>query len=157
MAVDGALAGGYSLPADPPYHLSYCSRYIPNINISLIIVAFILLSIKSLVGANSAATGLRAPMRHQLSRAFQSAIQMFTEDRGSSIREKNTTGPVSSSADETSMGGTEMLAATPGRGSARECTEAADGLKRSSSISYLVPSDSTVGMEWTLVQKGSSQ
>jgi hypothetical protein len=43
---------------------------------------------KSLVGANSAATVLRAPMRHQLSRSFQSAIQMFTEDRGSSIREK---------------------------------------------------------------------
>jgi len=41
---------------------------------------------KFLVGANSAATVLRAPMRHQLSRSFQSAIQMFTEDRGSSIR-----------------------------------------------------------------------
>ena len=43
---------------------------------------------KCLVVTTSTDTVLRASMRHQLSRAYQSALQMFMEDRGSSTREK---------------------------------------------------------------------
>ena len=44
---------------------------------------------KSLVDATPIAGAPRASKRHQLSRAFQSALQMFMEDRNSSIRERS--------------------------------------------------------------------
>jgi hypothetical protein len=84
---------------------------------------------KSLVGANSAATVLRTPMRNQLSRSFQSVIKMVTEDRDSSIRGKIRLTLYHHRQKRLPWG-------------VHSC---------------LVPSDSTMGIEWKWVQKGPSQ
>ncbi len=108
---------------------------------------------KSLVVTNSATTVLRAPMRHQLSRSSQSAIQMFTEDRGSSIREKIRLALYHHRQKRLPWG--------VHRGLLKPLVEvvhvsAQTRQTGTSALSCLVPSDSTMGIEWKWVQKGPS-